>query len=36
MDISKAAAAGELTSMDQLKPALAQCGFCHKESGFRD
>lgn len=36
LDISKAAAAGELTSFDQLKPALAQCGFCHKKAEYRD
>lgn len=34
-EISLAASKGELTSFDQLKPALAQCGFCHRESGFR-
>jgi cytochrome c556 len=36
LEIGKAAAAGQLTSMDQLMPALAQCGVCHKDAGFRD
>jgi cytochrome c556 len=36
LDIQEAAAKGELTSFDQLKPALKQCGFCHRESGFRE
>lgn len=36
LDISKAAAAGKLTSFDQLKPALAQCGFCHKKADYRN
>ena len=36
VDIQKAAAAGELTSFDQLKPALGQCGFCHRKSDYRD
>jgi cytochrome c556 len=36
LEIGKAAAAGQLTSMDQLMPALAQCGTCHKDAGFRD
>ncbi len=36
LDISKAAAAGELTSFDQLKPVLSQCGVCHKDAGFRN
>jgi len=36
LDIQTAAANGELTSFDQLKPALKQCGFCHRESGFRE
>lgn len=35
IEIAAAAEAGELTSFDQLKPALKQCGFCHRESGFR-
>jgi len=34
-EIQTAAAAGNLTSFDQLKPALDQCGFCHRKSGFR-
>ncbi len=34
-DIQKAAAEGKLTSFDQLKPALSQCGYCHRKSGFR-
>ena len=35
-EIQAAADSGSLTSFDQLKPALMQCGFCHLESGFRD
>jgi len=35
-DIQTAAAAGDLTEFDQLKPALSQCGFCHRKSGFRE
>jgi cytochrome c556 len=35
-EIQTAAANGELTSFDQLKPALKECGFCHRESGFRE
>lgn len=35
-EIQAAADSGSLTSFDQLKPALMQCGFCHRESGFRD
>ncbi len=35
-EIQVAAAAGNLTEFDQLKPALEQCGFCHRKSGFRD
>lgn len=34
--IQTAAAAGTLTEFDQIKPALTECGFCHRESGFRD
>jgi cytochrome c556 len=34
--IQTSAAAGELTSFDQLKPALKECGFCHRDSGFRE
>jgi cytochrome c553 len=34
--IQKAAAAGELSEFDQLKPALQECGFCHRKSGFRE
>ena len=33
--IQAQAAAGTLTEFDQLKPALKECGFCHRESGFR-
>jgi cytochrome c556 len=36
LEVNKAAAAGELTSFDQLKPVFAQCGVCHKDAGFRD
>jgi cytochrome c556 len=36
LEVSKAAAAGELTSFDQLKPVFAQCGTCHKDAGYRD
>ncbi len=35
-EIQAAADSDSLTSFDQLKPALMQCGFCHRESGFRD
>lgn len=35
-EIQAAAANDTLTSFDQLKPALGQCGFCHRKSGFRD
>lgn len=35
-EIQAAADSDNLTSFDQLKPALMQCGFCHRESGFRD
>jgi cytochrome c556 len=35
LEISNAAAEGKLTSFDQLKPALAQCGTCHKDAGYR-
>jgi cytochrome c556 len=33
--IQKLAASGELNSFEQLKPALKECGYCHRESGFR-
>lgn len=36
LEISDAAAAGNLTSMDQLRPLFAQCNECHKDAGFRD
>lgn len=36
IQIQTAAAAGSLTSFDQLKPVLKECGFCHRDSGFRD
>lgn len=36
LEVSKLAAAGELTSLDQMKPVFEQCGFCHKKSGYRD
>lgn len=36
LDISKTAAAGQLTSMDQLRPLFEKCNVCHKDSGFRD
>lgn len=35
-DIQALAAAGKLTSFDQLKPALKECGYCHRKSGFRE
>jgi len=34
-DIKVLADAGELNSFDQIKPALAQCGYCHRKAGFR-
>lgn len=34
-DIKTLADAGELNSFDQIKPALAQCGYCHRKAGFR-
>ena len=34
--IQAAAASDSLTSFDQLKPALDQCGFCHRKSGYRE
>lgn len=34
--IQAAAAGGTLNSFDQLKPALDQCGYCHRKSGFRE
>lgn len=34
-EIQALADAGELTSFDQIKPALAQCGYCHREAGYR-
>lgn len=34
-EISAQAAAGTLTSFDQLKPALGQCGYCHRKAGYR-
>jgi cytochrome c556 len=36
VEIEKTAAAGGLAEFDQLKPALKECGFCHRDSGFRD
>lgn len=36
MDIKALAEAGELTEFDQLKPALKECGYCHRDSGFRE
>ena len=33
--IAASAAAGELTEFDQLRPALATCGACHRELGYR-
>lgn len=36
VQIQVAAANNTLTSFDQLKPALSQCGYCHRESGFRE
>lgn len=34
-DIKAAADAGTLTSFDQIKPALGQCGYCHRKADFR-
>ena len=34
-DIQTAAANGTLSNFDQLKPALKECGFCHRDSDFR-
>jgi len=34
-DIQALADAGELNSFDQIKPALGQCGYCHRKAGFR-
>jgi len=34
-EIQKLADAGELNSFDQIKPALGQCGYCHRKAGFR-
>ena len=34
-EIQTLADAGELTSFDQLKPALANCGYCHRKAGYR-
>jgi cytochrome c556 len=36
VDIAALANAGELNSFDQLKPALATCGACHREKGYRE
>jgi cytochrome c556 len=35
VEIAASANAGNLTSFDQLKPALATCGACHREKGYR-
>ena len=35
LEIQAQASAGTLTEFDQLKVALKECGFCHRESGFR-
>lgn len=34
-DIKALADAGELNSFDQIKPALGQCGYCHRKADFR-
>lgn len=33
--IKALADAGELNSFDQIKPALGQCGYCHRKAGYR-
>lgn len=35
-EIQSLAAKGELVSFEQLKPALKECGYCHRKSGFRE
>ena len=35
-EIAATAAAGNLTEFDQLRPALATCGACHRELGYRE
>tara|TARA_R110002126_G_scaffold42839_3_gene123406 strand:- start:2626 stop:3186 length:561 start_codon:yes stop_codon:yes gene_type:complete len=35
IEIQMAAAAGTLTSADQLGVALKECGFCHRKAGYR-
>lgn len=34
-NIKALADAGELNSFDQIKPALAQCGYCHRKADYR-
>jgi cytochrome c556 len=36
VEIAALAEAGELTEFDQLKPALATCGACHRKLGYRE
>lgn len=35
-EIKVLAEEGKLTDFDQLKPALKECGECHRDSGFRE
>jgi len=36
LEIQALAEAGNLTEFDQLKPALKECGYCHRDAGFRE